>query len=285
MTPCPICASTSLRPAWTIDRYALSRCNCCRHLFVSSGFDSTQLEHAYDEDYYEGGDESALGYKDYLGNADMRLRGFAQRLQQVERHVAGRGKLLDYGCAVGFFVKVAADAGWDATGYERSAWAAGYGREKLGLNIVVGRGDDSPPFDNQFDVITMWDVLEHLEDPRAVLQSVARWLKPGGLLALNTVNGASYGARRAGADWRHIAPPHHLQYFSRQSLHHALRECGMRVVSTQSQGVMWSADRRQTQLRGLRRGIEEIATHWRAKPIASALDLLDEVDIVAVRER
>jgi SAM-dependent methyltransferase len=286
MPPCPICSGPDPEPLWSVDRYRLARCLECRHVFVSAGFDPAELEGAYEKGYYEAGrDASPAGYQDYLAGADVRLRGFAQRLQQLERHVAARGRLLDYGCAVGLFVKVAGEAGWQATGLERSAWAARFGRERFGVDIVVAGGDEDTAFAGRFDVVTMWDVLEHLEDPRAALASVARWLKPGGLLALNTVDAGSYGARRAGPHWRHIAPPHHLHYFTRRSLVRALEAAGMQLLATRSQGVMWSADRRTGQLHGARHVIEELATHWRTRPLANALNLLDEVEIVAVRAR
>lgn len=283
---CPVCNSEELQEAWNVGDYALSRCLNCTHLFVSSGVDSAGLEQAYGQAYYDPGDpELAIGYQDYLKDAPKRLRGFAAKLEEIERYTDGRrGRVLDYGCAVGLFVKASADAGWDATGLERSQWAADYGRKSYGVNIVVSQDGAGVEFDKPFDMITMWDVLEHLEHPRRVLADVARWLKPGGVLALNTVNSSSYGARAAGADWRHIAPPHHLQYFSRRSLQELVRGCGFDLVATRSQGVMLQADKRRQRLGFLGDSVESCATHWRFKPAALALNLLDEIEIVARRD-
>lgn len=281
---CPVCCSQALTPAWTLGGYGLSRCDRCTHLFVSSGLLPDALDQAYERDYYTaGGSAERSGYEDYLAKAPERLHGFAQRLRELERFAVGRGRLLDFGCAVGLFVKVAADAGWDAIGLERSAWAADYGRRQYGLSIVDGNHADCAGFEQSFDMVTMWDVLEHLEDPRTVLKQVARWLKPGGVLALNTVDSASRGARMAGEHWRHLAPPHHLQYFTRDSLLQLLRDCGLRLLAVHGQGVMWGADRRRDHLDGLRAISEEVVTHWRARPLADALHLLDEIAIVAVR--
>jgi hypothetical protein len=94
----------------------------------------------------------------------------------------------------------------------------------------------------------------------------------------------SYGARRAGKDWRHLAPPHHLHYFSRGSIRQALETSGLRIVRTQSQGVMWSAESRLERLQGIRWWVEEFVTHWRSRPLAEAFDLLDEITILAVRD-
>lgn len=282
---CPACSSTALTQTWTLGDYGLSRCDSCTHLFVSSGLIPGALDQAYEQGYYAAGASAARsGYEDYLAKAPQRLHGFAQRLRELERFALHRGRLLDFGCAVGLFVKAAADAGWDATGLERSAWAADYGRRHYGVKIVSGSDADCAGFDQGFDMVTMWDVLEHLEDPRGVLGRVARWLKPGGVLALNTVDSGSRGARLAGEHWRHLAPPHHLQYFTRDSLLRLLRACGFQLLAVHGQGVMWGADRRREHLAGLRAVGEEAVTHWRARQLADALHLLDEIEIVARRE-
>lgn len=283
LSACTVCGSAALEPSWRIGAYGLARCARCTHLFVSTGLAAGELDHSYESDYYlSDGSETRTGYKDYLANAERRLQGFRQRLHELERHISGRGSALDFGCAVGLFVKVAAEAGWDAVGVERSVWAADYGRKHYGLNIVSGSEVDCESFNQRFDLITMWDVLEHLEDPRDVLEKAARWLKPGGVLALNTVEAASLGARMAGVHWRHLAPPHHLQYFTRQSLKHLLTAVGFRFLEVRGRGVMWKADRRREHIGGIRALSEAAATHWRTRPIADALHLLDEIDVVAV---
>lgn len=282
---CSVCCSDRTQRAIRVEGYDVSRCDECSHLFVSKGLAAGELESAYTDAYYHAGPEAGgKGYEDYLRNADARIQGFKQRLRQIETRVGTRGRLLDYGCAVGFFVKVASEAGWEAIGYERSEWAARYGREMLGLDIVLGDGGDPPPsFDGRFDVITMWDVLEHLEHPRDVLTSVSKWLKPGGMLALNTINSSSAGARLAGEHWRHLAPPHHLQYFSRASLWRLLTECGLQLCWHQNGGVMLEADRRKRRLRGPAAMAEFLGTHWRATRLATFFNLRDEIEIMAVR--
>jgi 2-polyprenyl-3-methyl-5-hydroxy-6-metoxy-1,4-benzoquinol methylase len=262
----------------------ISRCQQCGHAYVSSRLSADELEEAYSDVYYHTGNGAGIaGYADYLGDAHKRMVGFKQRLEHIERHVRKGGRLLDYGCAVGLFVKVAVDAGWDAIGYERSEWAVRYGREALGVDIVQGEGREPSTFEREFDVITMWDVLEHLEHPREVLGSIARWLKPGGLLALNTINQSSIGARIAGEYWRHLAPPHHLQYFSRASLTRLLEECGFQPLSAQSTGVMLLADRRNSELSKPAAIVEALCTHWRITRLATWLNLRDEIEILAIR--
>ncbi len=103
-----------------------------------------------------------------------------------------RGRLLDVGCGLGFFVKRAgACAGWEAVGYEISPDAVRYARERLGLeNVCCGRVEGASLPDGSFDLITLWDVIEHLPEPDALLQELARLLAPGGILFLHTPNAA-----------------------------------------------------------------------------------------------
>lgn len=284
MRACPACGDSQWTDAFETRGFQLSRCRACTHLFVSSGLDSDTLASAYSRGYYKANDaEPGTGYRDYLGDSARRISGFEWRLRQIEAHCQERGRLLDFGCAVGLFVKVAADAGWQAVGYERSEWAAEYGRSHLGVQIHVGSMaevlTDAPPF----DVVSMWDVLEHLEDPSESLRWVRSRLRSGGLLALNTVNAGSLGARLAGRRWRHIAPPHHLQYFSRRSLERLLSQQGFEICSAEANGVMLSAANPASSLSALPRLVERACTHWRVRRLATAADLLDEIEILAIR--
>lgn len=281
---CTVCLGSKVFPVFQLKGYHLSRCGDCGHLFVSDDVTDAMLEEAYGKGYYAAGNaENPSGYQDYLGKSDIRIKGFNERLQQVERYAPHRGHLLDYGCAVGLFVKVAADAGWKACGYERSEWAANYARSTLGLDVVTGNGQQPPFASDTFDVVTMWDVVEHLVSPREILGLASEWLRPGGLIALNTVNSSSLGARLAGKNWRHIAPPLHLQYFTRASLVRLLQECGFKIVSMTNNGVMLRSDKTSHALTGPAALLENLVTHWRARPISTALNLLDEVDIIAVK--
>ena len=283
---CPICDDHSHDALYKINNYSISRCKTCTHIFVSDALALETLNNAYEQDYYQGKNyEVVSGYNDYIGNLDQRLAVFSERLTRIQSRTPKRGKILDYGCAVGLFVKVAKEAGWKAVGYERSEWASNYGKNTFGVDIVCGSGraEDFP--DNHFDTITMWDVLEHLEHPSEILGMVSRWMRSGGTLVLNTVNSSSLGAKIAASNWRHLLPPHHLQYFSRRSIEQLLANAGFNIISFESQGVMLGASTSYSHSSSnvLRRGIENAATHWRSRKVANLFNLLDEFEIVAVK--
>ena len=280
---CTVCDSPRTVPAFEQGGFSLVRCCVCSHLWVDG---ASSADANYDGAYYAPDSqeaESHTGYDDYLRNLERRIGGFRGRLGQLETITGRRGRLLDFGCAVGACVKAAKDLGWDAIGCERSIWAAEYGRRTLGVDIVVGDIGDSTILEpGSFDVVTLWDVLEHLDRPREVIASVARLLRPGGFVALNTVNSSSIGARIAGRHWRHLAPPYHLQYFTSTSLQRLLADAGFEIVRREVKGVMFGSSREAKRLPQPLRIIEDAVTHWRTRRIATMLNLLDEIDITAV---
>jgi SAM-dependent methyltransferase len=246
-------------------------------VYVCDQVPESALNDSYGSDYYE------QIYNDYLSTAEQRISGFRRRLASIEKYFARPGNLLDYGCAVGLFVKVAKEAGWAAKGYERSTWAADYGRNVLGVDIELGDGRKSSFQPESFDVVTLWDVVEHLSNPRRVLESVKSWLCPGGIAVVTTVNSSSVGAWLAGKGWRHLGPPHHLQYFSRRSLMYLLRAYGFQIKSVVGEGAMFSAKGKNAAPDNARHHLDQVVRYWRLRPLVTALNLLDEISIVAMK--
>lgn len=283
---CPICHTTVVQEWATINDYMMHRCRQCRHLFVSTPVSEDQLAESYGQAYYQGsaalGTSASSGYENYLRQADKRLHGFRNSLEHLERYARPPGRYLDYGCAIGFSVRAALDRGWDAVGYDHSEWATALGREKFQLDLRTGA---IPGFDdNSFDLITLWDCIEHLPQPRATLANLKQWLRPGGILAITTVNSSSLGARLAGVHWRHLAPPMHLHLFSRQSLHVLVDSMGLSRLDSQCEGVVAATSHaagRPSQLPAL---IDNALCHWRMKKIAYALNLRDEIYLIARKE-
>ena len=278
---CSVCLSDYVRREFDFAGYRICRCGQCSHLFVCEVIATEELNQAYDESYYvaPAGGEERKGYDDYLAQAPRKLAGFTAWYRELEKIVGGPGRSLDFGCAVGLMVKAAQDCGWEATGYDRSEWAVQYGRTNFGVNLVCGDGSvDSFPAGG-FDLITLWDVLEHVAQPREVLTLAHRWLRPGGWLVLNTVNSSSLGARLAGMHWRHLGPPRHLQYFTARSLKYLVKDTGFTVERSKGNGVFLEAKRRDHPLGTLASSLESVITHWRARKLADLLSLRDEIEL------
>jgi 2-polyprenyl-3-methyl-5-hydroxy-6-metoxy-1,4-benzoquinol methylase len=281
---CTVCLSTALQHVLKKEGYRLDRCRSCGHLFVADAIAPRVLQDAYDESFYvnASSDTAPKGYRDYLATLEKRLGGFRRWFRTLEKIVGKPGRALDFGCAVGVMVKAAQDTGWNAIGFERSQWASDYGRKHFGVEIVTGDGASDPFPPDSFDLVTLWDVVEHLESPRDVLTMVHRWLRRGGWIAINTVDSGGLGARLAGEQWRHLRPPVHLQYFTRESLAYLLADRGFKVQQTMGNGVFLSA-RTGGPLGPFLQVLENSATHWRSRKLVDTLGLLDEVQMLATK--
>jgi SAM-dependent methyltransferase len=172
----------------------------------------------------------------YLEEREGRVLTFEHHLRPLERLTGPPDDrlLLDVGCYTGIFVEIAGRHGWDARGVEPSQWAVEQAQAR-GLRVMQGTLDTADLPGAHFDVVTMWDVIEHLTDPRGALERVHGLLKPGGLLVVHTIDLDSLFARLMGPRWPWLMEMH-LYYFSRRSLRAMLEVCGFRVLDDRPQG-------------------------------------------------
>lgn len=219
---CPICDETQREQLIVKDGWPIARCATCGMVFVDAVPGRELLEAVYGRGYYEG-----EVFEDYLGEREVRLASARARAAEIAAAAPG-GRLLDVGCAAGFFLH-AASAHYEVEGVELSAFAAQQAREQFGLRVHTGEIFDAPLADAAFDVVTMWDTVEHLAEPRAVLAEVARVLRPGGLLVLSTGDVRGPLARRDLAGWDLMTPPAHLLFFSPATLERLLNDVGCEV--------------------------------------------------------
>lgn len=158
-------------------------------------------------------------------------------LATIRKFVKG-GRLLDIGCATGFFLNVAR-SDFEAAGAEPSEWAAGFARKKFGLDVTCGDFQKMDFAPESFDAVTMIDVIEHLCDPSAAVEKVAGVLKPSGYIYLVTPNIESFSARVLRGKWWGLRPAH-LYYFSVPTLSALLASRGFEIVMARSFGRIFS---------------------------------------------
>ena len=152
----------------------------------------------------------------------------------LERYAAP-GRLLDIGCSAGFFLDEARRAGWSVSGLEKSADTAALARALHDVDVTVGTlgQDDSLP-SASFDVVTLWDVIEHVPEPLATLRRAHNLLSRDGVIAIQTPNigglfpRMSYLVARRLDYWPHPEPPGHLFQFSTRTLDRLLCMAGFR---------------------------------------------------------
>jgi ubiquinone/menaquinone biosynthesis C-methylase UbiE len=155
-------------------------------------------------------------------------------LEKIEKYQKN-GRLLDIGSAVGFFLEVAKENGWDAFGVDISEWASNYARER-GLNVFMGDLLEATFSDEYFDVITMWAVVSNLQDPYNILIEAHRILKKDGLIVIQTGNINSILAKLQGVNWGPLTPEGHLYYFSPKTLRKMLELTGFKIVGKSTYG-------------------------------------------------
>jgi 2-polyprenyl-3-methyl-5-hydroxy-6-metoxy-1,4-benzoquinol methylase len=165
----------------------------------------------------------------YLLEEDGRRDLFRWVLEHVDGYVVPGRRLLEVGSNVGVFLSVAGQAGWEARGVEPSRWAVETGRRLFGVDLTQGTAETLVIEPGSRDAVVMLDVLEHLVDPLATLQHLRTALHPEGILALSTVNLASWHARVRRCSWPWFIRPH-LHYFTPETLDAMLARAGFDLV-------------------------------------------------------
>src|SRR5262249_53218199 len=188
----------------------------------------------YTKDYFSG--QHADGYGDYLGSEAVLRREFARTVDLIRRY-RQHGRLLELGCAYGFFLQEARPY-FDVAGLELAEDAAAHCRRD-GLDVAAGLADAAnlARFGRR-DVIVMLDVIEHLPRPRETLALCAQHLDPGGIVVITTGDFASLYARLAGRHWRLMTPPQHLWFFTPESMRRLAAGIGLSVASLDPPGKL-----------------------------------------------
>ena len=163
---------------------------------------------------------------------------YAQLLAHARRRAHGR-RLLEVGSGAGFFLKAAERAGWQVTGIELSEEASRFAIDRLGLDIRRQPAEEALITPASFDAAVMFDTIEHLFEPLAVLQAVAQALTPDGVLAVSTPNFDAASRFLLGAPWAVLSPLEHVYYFTEDSLRRILLAAGFRDVTFVRRHAMW----------------------------------------------
>ena len=188
-----------------------------------------------------------LGIVDHAvedAEGSWRRRVHEERLEALRRHGSGR-RLLDVGCASGEFLQVAAASGLEVEGVEPDPVTSGQARSR-GLRVRSATLAEARLEDSSYDALVPWHVLEHLPSPSATLAEARRWLRPGGMLAVETPAIDTPFARLFGARWRQLIPDHYF-FFSRRTLTALLERAGFTPLELRRPGkpmsVRFFADR------------------------------------------
>lgn len=228
---CPACDSTSARE-WLRapdrfhgrkEEYTLLRCSNCSLVWLSRPPKPAEMHAHYTEAY----DRLISGAGD---NSPLRW-GFREKALAPYKT---SGALLDLGCSSGAFFKSLIGKNWSLYGIEMSAESAKKAEEKTGAKVFVGNILDAQFPAESFDVITCFDVLEHLYEPRKTIAKVAEWLKPGGIFYVLVPNVDSAEGRVFRSYWHGLELPRHLFHYSPASLKFLAESAGLTPLSLQT---------------------------------------------------
>jgi SAM-dependent methyltransferase len=200
-----------------IDR--LVRCRRCGLEYVSPRPRGGDIVSAYAQ-----GDDPA-----YVSQVEARERTFDDAVARIELLKPGQGRLLDVGTAAGAFLAAARRRGWEVEGCEPNRWMAEWGSRHYGLRIRTGEIFDQDFAPASFDVVTLWDVIEHTPDPARVIKHAGQLLVPGGLLVVNYPDRGTWLARLLGRKWPFLSSVH-LYYFTRGTMGRLLEQHGFEVI-------------------------------------------------------
>jgi SAM-dependent methyltransferase len=235
---CPLCGALEARPRFREGAHLVADCGGCGVTFVHPRrAPAALLREVYDDGYWRSPRPRERGYADYAADGALHRRTFARRLGALAPHLPAPGRALDVGCAGGHWVEALLEAGWDAEGLEPSAPIAARARERLGARLIEGTLEADALDGRRYELISMWDVIEHLPAPLAALERVRELLAPGGRLVLETQDLGAPLARLLGRRWHHFKHEEHLVHFDARTLRGTLERAGLRVLRLQRRGA------------------------------------------------
>tara|TARA_Y100000310_G_C20673167_1_gene811403 strand:- start:1556 stop:2458 length:903 start_codon:yes stop_codon:yes gene_type:complete len=194
------------------------KCNNCDLIYVNPRLKAEKIVHGYSE----GADES------FVSQVKGRETTSVAGLKFIEKF-AKPGKILDIGTASASFLHVAKNRGWQVYGVEPNKWLCNWAQKNYGLYIQPGTIDSLNYPDNFFDVITLWDVLEHVPNPTEVLKKCHRLIKPGGYIYLNYPDYESYASKIMKSKWIFLLSVH-IYYFTRETIAKTLEKTGFQTL-------------------------------------------------------
>jgi 2-polyprenyl-3-methyl-5-hydroxy-6-metoxy-1,4-benzoquinol methylase len=200
--------------AFTVNQHDILDCISCSQRFTMVNEDSVNhLSKIYSDAYFFEGKD---GYPNYLEEKEI-ITNHGIRYAQLMQKYNCSGKILDVGCAAGFFLKGFQMNGWECSGLEPNSTMAEYGNKELDLNISVG-SLESFNSNEQYDLVSLIQVVGHFYDIDIALENVYRLLKPGGLVLVESWNRASLVAKIFGKSWHEYSPPSVIHWFTDYTL-------------------------------------------------------------------
>jgi len=233
---CPICGNSSFQSTLTCkdhstshETFELQSCSFCNFVFTSPRPDENIIHKYYASDDYISHTNKANSLINRL-YLTARSRTLQWKIKLLQKYSDSKTiKLLDYGCGTGEFLHTCKKKNWNIAGIEPSASA----REQASKKNHVKIASSIPELiDNEFDIITLWHVLEHVPNLTEVLQLLKSKLKPTGILIIAVPNHKSWDAKHYKSYWAGYDVPRHLWHFSQKNIEQLSKNNGLKIVAS-----------------------------------------------------
>lgn len=233
--PCPLCGGDDHVAERELNGFFLVRCRRCSFVFVNPRYSDEALAALYTNQ----DSEKSIQLYSKIASPSI-LETYNRTLDRLEKLMPARGRLLDVGCAAGYFFEQALKRGWDAHGTDLGIWAAEAALARGLKNLHVGRLRELRFPDHHFDVVYAAQIFEHLTNPRDELAEIHRILRPGGLFYMDVPNYRTLPILLGRDDFLLNMPPQHINYFTPPTLRALLDSAGFKDVQiTSSGGLKW----------------------------------------------
>ena len=219
---CLVCSSKVLLDLHDYMDHHLSQCKKCGFVFAKKIPSDKELE-----EHYKG-----YGRNDYL--SPITIKRYNELLNTFEEF-RKTNKILDVGCGIGYFLEVAKERGWDVYGTEYTDEAIEI-CEKKGITMHKGILKSENYVEESFDIITSFEVIEHINNPIPELTNFHKLLRKGGLVYLTTPNFNSILRYRLKSDYNVICYPEHLSYYTPKTLKNAFLNTGFQMKKIETTG-------------------------------------------------
>jgi len=220
---CPVCDKSSFIEWCKVQTYSILKCKECG-IGITAPFPTEEQLIEFNKKTYDV-EQRIKVYLSRQNYFEKRYEGYIKNIKTTKKD----GKLLDIGCNIGIFMKVAQQAGFDVKGVELNADCALYGKERFHLDIDSNHLEDIAFPDETFDVITLFDVLEHIPDMNAFIDEIRRILKKDGQVVIQAPNLNSLMSELTKGKWHWLSPPDHLYHFTPDAMTRFLRIHGFSI--------------------------------------------------------
>ncbi|MFH1397230.1 MAG: class I SAM-dependent methyltransferase [Candidatus Omnitrophota bacterium] len=241
---CRLCGSNHSIVKYTLDKCDFIQCKSCKLMVIDPIPSIGDIKSVYDEHYFSNPEmirqdvQGIYGYSDYVGeriNKQYAYKNICQKIQLYLKDKLNPVRLLDFGCGLGHFLDSAYDFGYLVHGVEFNEYAINYIRNRYTYKIISY--EDFLKTDEKFDVVTLFDVIEHLQDPFETLNRLYNLINNKGLLIISTMDSHSFMSRLLGLrleDFKRIRE--HIYFFSKKNLSDLLTKLGFEILEVRSQG-------------------------------------------------